>query len=347
MKECQSGRRTIGIIGFGGVASLDISGPAEVFSRVQLDHKGGPRRAGYEILTIAASNRPFATDSGLILTPTATFANSPDLDTIVIPGGESLKRADAHQAMSAFLVERAPTTRRIIAFGSGIFPLAVNGLLAGRRVTCHWQDARDLVRQSLGVRLEENRLFVNDGKFYTSAGAAAAIDLTLSLIEEDYGSAISLSVARDLVIYLKRSGNHEQYSEPLQFQTESICRLSDLTTWIITHLSEDLSVDRLAARACLCPRQFGRRFKSEVGATPAEFVERARLNEARRRLCTTDATIESIAASVGFHSSDVFRRRFEQRLGMPPTEFRRRFNKATSLRLHDRQRGSRNQLAAA
>jgi transcriptional regulator GlxA family with amidase domain len=203
--------------------------------------------------------------------------------------------------------------------------------LAERRVTTHWRCAQDVARRFPAVRVEEDALFVKDGKFYTCAGATAAIDLALSLIEEDYGHRVSLAVARDLVVHLKRSGDQEQYSEALQFQTTSISRLSDLTTWIISHLDHDLSVENLATRACLCPRQFGRRFKTEVGTTPAEFVEKARVEEARRRLCTSEATIESVAASVGYTSSDVFRRRFESRVGMSPTEFRRRFNKSTSV----------------
>src|SRR5262249_39800259 len=153
-----------------------------------------------------------------------------------------------------------------------------------------------------GLRVEEDTLFVSDGKFHTSAGATAGIDLALFLIEEDYGARVSLSVARDLVIYFKRSGRQEQYSEPLQFQTTSISRLSEMTTWILSHLHHDLSVEKLAAKACLCPRQFGRRFKTEVGLPPAEFVEKARLEEARRRLSTSDATIENVATSVGFKS---------------------------------------------
>jgi transcriptional regulator GlxA family with amidase domain len=152
----------------------------------------------------------------------------------------------------------------------------------------------------------------------------AAIDLSLSLIEEDYGPRIALAVARELVVYAKRLGRQEQYSDTLQFQIKSISRLSELTTWIVSHLNENLSVEALAAKACLCPRHFSRRFKMEFGATPADFVERLRLEEACRRLSSLDNSVDDVGVSVGFKSGDAFRRAFRRRLGVNPNEYRRR-----------------------
>jgi len=226
----------------------------------------------------------------------------------------------------------------MLSLGTGVYALAAAGLLSGRKVATHWRNNRDVAMRFPNLDIEDNALFVKDGQFYTSAGATAGIDLALALIEEDYGSAAAMRVARDLVIHVRRTGDQEQYSEQLQFQTESISRLSDMATWIQSHLSQNLSVEALAAKACLCPRQFLRRFKTELGTTPAEFVERARLEEARRRLCASDATIESVAASVGFKSSDVFRRRFEQRLKMTPTQFRQRFKALPVAAASDRRR---------
>jgi transcriptional regulator GlxA family with amidase domain len=320
----------IGFIGFGGVASVDLSGPAEAFSCVRVCQEGSQQSPGYEILMMAASNRPFAADCGLIFKPHTTFADAPELDTIIIPGGMSLRDPAVANPISDFIRARASQTRRIVSLCSGVYGLAATGLLGGRKVTTHWRYARDVAMRFPNLHVEQDTLFTKDGKFYTSAGASAGIDLALFLIEEDYGPRVSLSVARELVVYLKRPGHHEQYSEPLQFQTSAISRLSEMTTWILSHLNEDLSVEKLAARACLCPRQFGRRFKVEVGSTPAEFVEKARIEEARRRLCQTSATIQNVAISVGFRSSDVFRRRFEQRVGITPGEFRRRFSDTTA-----------------
>ena len=173
------------------------------------------------------------------------------------------------------------------------------------------------------------------------------IDLALALIEEDYGPRVSLTVARELVVYLKRSGGQEQYSEPLQFQTESVSRFSELTTWILEHLNDDLSVEALAGKACLCPRHFSRRFKSELGTSPADFVERLRLDEARRRLSAGDNSIENVGLSVGFKSADAFRRAFERRLGVTPSDYRRRFPRGARLSSGPGRRRRLNSLSVA
>jgi transcriptional regulator GlxA family with amidase domain len=198
-----------------------------------------------------------------------------------------------------------------------------------------------------GLQVDDNAIFLKDGPFYTSAGATAGIDLSLSLIEEDYGPRVAMTVARDLVVYLKRSGGQEQYSEPLQFQTQSVSRLSDLATWIVSHLSENLSVEVLAAKACLCPRHFCRRFKREFGYSPAEFVERLRLDEARRRLCTGDNSIENVGLSVGFKSADAFRRAFERRLEIKPSDYRQRFSTAAKTEMAPRGRRELHRISVA
>lgn len=197
------------------------------------------------------------------------------------------------------------------------------------------------------VQVNDNAIFIKDGPFYTSAGATAGIDLSLSLIEEDYGPRVALAVARELVVYLKRTGGQEQYSEPLQFQTESVSRLSELATWMLSHLSEDLSVEVLAARACLCPRHFSRRFKMEFGHPPADFVERLRLDEARRRLSNADNSVKNVGISVGFKSADAFRRAFERRLGINPSDYRGRFITVAKALSPPRRRRELNRIPAA
>jgi transcriptional regulator GlxA family with amidase domain len=168
-------------------------------------------------------------------------------------------------------------------------------------------------------------LFIKSGKFYTSAGVTAGIDLSLALIEEDCGRKLALAVARELVMYLRRPGGQEQYSEPLKFQVQSNDPLSELAPWICGHLHQDLSVEALAHRACLSPRHFSRRFKDVFGVTPGEFVENVRLDEARGRLSLVGTRIEAVADSVGFGSADSFRRAFERRFGIAPSRYRGRF----------------------
>jgi transcriptional regulator GlxA family with amidase domain len=322
--------KRIGFIGFDGVVGIDLVGPAEAFSTARAQGPARDPKPCYEVLTIAASTRPFVSDSGMVFKPQRTFKTAPALDTLIVPGGIVLRQLSATKEIAAFVRARARQTRRIVSICTGIYGLAATGLLAGRKVTTHWRYTRDLAACFPQLQVDGNAIFIKDGPFYTSAGATAGIDLALALIEEDYGPRVSLAVARELVVYLKRAGGQEQYSEPLQFQTESVSRLSELTTWMLTHLNQELSIEALAARACLCPRHFSRRFKAEFGCPPADFVERLRLDEARRRLSVGDNTIEGVGISVGFKSADAFRRAFERRLGLNPTDYRRRFHMVES-----------------
>jgi transcriptional regulator GlxA family with amidase domain len=336
--------KRIGLIGFDGVVAIDLAGPAEAFGCAECG--GGEKgvKCCYEVLTIASSSQPFTSSCGMIFKPQKTFKNAPPLDTLIIPGGRrALQMPHIAKAVSAFVKEQAKYTRRIASICTGIYGLALTGLLAGRNVTTHWRWAGDVARRFPDIHVYDNAIFIKDGAFYTSAGATAGIDLSLALIEEDFGPQMALTVARELVVYLKRAGGQEQYSEPLRFQTESVTRFSELAAWMLSHLSEDLSVEALAARACLCPRHFSRRFKMEFGQTPADFVEQLRLDEARRRLCAEDNSIENIGISLGFKSADAFRRAFERRLGINPSDYRQRFRPLSEQR---RTRATRQLVAA-
>ncbi len=175
------------------------------------------------------------------------------------------------------------------------------------------------------LRLDANALYLRDGKFCTSAGVTAGIDLSLALIEEDFGPRVALGVARELVVYMKRPGGQEQFSEPLKFQTASTSRFADLAAWILGRLDENLSVEVMAEHMNLCPRQFSRRFRLEFNSSPADFVQRVRLDEARERLSAAGCSVEGVAVSVGFRDSDSFRRAFIQRFGVAPSHYCGRF----------------------
>jgi transcriptional regulator GlxA family with amidase domain len=216
-------------------------------------------------------------------------------------------------------------TRRVASICTGIYGLAPTGLLDGRRVTTHWRFARDAAERFPALKMNPDPLFIKDGKFYTSAGVTAGIDLALALIEEDWGRRMALKVARELVVYLKRPGGQEQFSEPLQFQTQAADRFNEIATWIAGNLQQDLSVETLASKAALCPRHFRRRFKTTFGENPATYVEGLRLGEVRRRLTTTGQTVEAIATSVGFNDADSMRRVFRRRFGVAPADYRARF----------------------
>jgi transcriptional regulator GlxA family with amidase domain len=213
-------------------------------------------------------------------------------------------------------------TRRIVALGGGIDPLAATGLLNGRQVAVHWRLAKDVARRFPNLQVNSDALFTRDDRFYTCAGGAAAFDLSLSLIEEDYGRQIALNLAREMVLHFKRSGEQEQYSDALRFQVQSSDRFADLPAWILSHLGDDLSIDALATRAAMSRRNFTRLFQQAFGKSPAQFVGEARIAEARQRLLVPRNSIESIANSLGFRSADVFSVAFERCTGIRPRIYR-------------------------
>lgn len=314
----------IGIIGYEQVNALDIVGPAEAFASALRMNKGVPDRC-YEISIIGLTKRPFTAESGIVFHPAATIDHAPELDTLIVPGGCGLREPQINQTIARWLLQQAQRTRRVASVCTGIYGLAATGLLDGRRATTHWRFAADVAQRFAALRLDPNALFIKDGKFYTSAGVTAGIDLALAMIEEDFGSKIALTAAREMVVYLKRSGGQEQYSEPLKFQTAASDRFAELIAWMTNNPTAEMSVDSLARRASLSPRHFFRRFKEQFGSSPATFVETLRLNEARRRLTLADTSIENIAESVGFKDTDSFRRAFMRRFRVTPTKFRRNF----------------------
>lgn len=313
----------MGLIVFEEVAAADLTGPAEVFSRANISNGTGYESSCYDVLILGITAQPCRTECGIVVKPHTDLGSAPPLDTVIVSGGSGIRDAKVTKKIAKWLNYRRSTTRRIATLGNGIYPLAATGMLDHRQVATHWRYARDVAQRFPSLGVNANCLFVKDGPFYTSAGAMAGIDLSLSLIEEDYGVRVALAIARELVVSAKRSGLQEQYPETLQFQTKSVSRLSELTTWVISHLNENLSVELLAARACLCPRHFTRRFKMEFGTSPAHFVEKLRIEEACHRLSIRDNSIESVAESVGFKSADAFRRAFQRRLGVNPIDYRR------------------------
>ena len=315
----------IGIVGFDQVDALDLVGPAEAFASALAHDASGNQGSAYEVVILGLTNSHFVAESGIVFQPRTTLRAAPRLDTIIIPGGAGLRRTDINRAVARWIEDRAGKTRRVVSICTGIYALAASGLLDGRRVRTHWRFAADVTRRFPNLRVEPNALFIRDGNFYTSAGVTAGIDLTLALIEEDLGRKAALRVARDLVVYLKRPGGQDQYSEPLRFQTMATDRLAELASWIATNPQCDLSIPILANRACLSQRHFVRRFKAAFGQSPGAFVQDRRLDEARRRLSAENLSIDAIAASVGFQSADAFRRAFRHRFRITPGRYRRNF----------------------
>jgi transcriptional regulator GlxA family with amidase domain len=311
----------VALLGYDGFQTLDLSGPLDAFGAAN-----ELRHGGYETLVVSLDGKPFTSEAGLRITPDCALAEAGLLDTLILPGGAGLRRPGAAGPVAAALVEQAPRLRRLVSVCTGLYGLAPSGLADGRRVTTHWKFAADVAARFPALRLTPDAIFVKDGPIYSSAGITAAIDVTLALIEEDYGPKLALAVARDLVVYVKRSGGQRQYSEPLRFQAQAGDRFAELAAWMVGHLEQDLTVEALADRAALSPRQFNRRFKEVFGVAPARQVETLRLEAACVHLTGSQASIQRIASTVGFKSDDAFRRAFDRRFGLAPTDYRNRFS---------------------
>jgi transcriptional regulator GlxA family with amidase domain len=219
----------------------------------------------------------------------------------------------------------AARSRRVTSVCTGALLLAEAGLLDGKRATTHWAFARELASLYPKVRVEADSIYLKEGRVYTSAGVTSGMDLALSLVEEDLGRGIALAAARWLVLFLKRPGGQAQFSAELSAQAAAREPIRDLQWWILDHLDEDLSVEALASRAGMSPRNFARVFSREVGATPARYVERVRIEAARRRLEESSASIDEVADACGFGTGETMRRAFLRNVRVAPSHYRNRF----------------------
>jgi transcriptional regulator GlxA family with amidase domain len=334
VSACRSnGTKSIGILGFDGVTVLDLVGPLEALTAARTDIDTDKVRACYDVRIIAVDAKTFVSDSNLVVTARETLAKVRDLDTVLIPGGLGMRDGETNRKVAEWLVAHAGDLNRVVSICTGIYALAQSGLLDGRKVATHWRFAQDVARRFPKIRVDQTASFLKDGPFYTCGGGTASTELTLALIEEDYGSRVALSVARELCVRLRPLGDHSNTLDFSQFECGPNDRLAELPAWIAAHLNHDLSVEVLANRACLCLRHFSRVFKRTFGITPAGYVEALRIDEARRQLLLSHGSVQSVAAAVGFRDSDSFRRAFERHLGVNPATFRRqRFSVVTASR---------------
>ncbi|MFC9247861.1 GlxA family transcriptional regulator [Streptomyces sp. NPDC057136] len=311
-------QRSVLVVLFDGVQSLDVSGPMEVFA-------GASRLPGatYELRTASLNGAPVRSTSGLTLVPDSALADARPPHTLLVPGGQGTRTPDP--ALIDWLRDHAPHADRLVSVCTGALLLAEAGLLDGHRVTTHWAVCEHLARTYPAVEVDPDPIFVRDGRLATSAGVTAGIDLALALVEEDHGRDVALTVARHLVVFLRRPGNQAQFSAQLTAQTARREPLQDVQHWITEHPEGDLSVEALAERAGLSSRHFARAFQAETGMTPGRYVDRVRLEQARRLLEDTTDGVARISRSSGYGTPEAMRRAFVKALGAAPAEYRRRF----------------------
>ncbi|TFB83626.1 helix-turn-helix domain-containing protein [Cryobacterium algoricola] len=312
------------IVGFPSVQILDVTGPLEVFSTAS---RFLPIRP-YVTQLVSAAGGPVRSTSGMEFATELISDVAGAIDTLVVAGGSDMDAAARDPRLVSGIRRLASQSRRVTSVCSGAFLLAAAGLLDDRRATTHWAECDMLGRAYPTVSVEPDAIYVQDGNIWTSAGVTAGIDLALALVADDHGRAAAATVARRLVVYLRRSGGQGQFSALLAAQSANEEPIRDVLAWVPDNLTADLSIPAMAARAHLSVRQFSRVFRSEVGITPAEHVEAVRMEAACHLLETTLMAVEEIARTCGFGAPETMNRTFRRRLNTTPGNHRAHFGVA-------------------
>lgn len=327
--------RRVLILGAAPVQLLDLAGPAEVLAQAGRLHamaQGSPRPTPlYDVASHVVPGPGLAqTSASLSFRATeseASLLGIEALDTLIVIGGEGARERAHDRQLQTLLHHLAPRSRRLVGVCTGAFILAAAGLVEGRRVTTHWRYCAELARRHPGVTVDPDPIYIRDGALWTSAGVTAGMDLLLALVEEDHGHELALAVARELVLFLRRPGDQKQFSAVLAAQSRGGSRLGPVMAWMAENLHRPLSVEALAERACLSPRQFARVFREETGVTPARFLEQLRVEAARRRLESGRGGLAAVVASCGFGTEETMRRAFLRQIGASPGDYRDRFRR--------------------
>ncbi|MDE2485970.1 MAG: GlxA family transcriptional regulator [Alphaproteobacteria bacterium] len=307
--------RRIGVLVFPDFQLLDAAGPISAFEIAARYRPGA-----YQIEVLAQTDGAVTSSSGAAIA--ANGLDEGPLDTLVIAGGMGVDAAAADPGLVDWVRRAAFRARRVSSVCSGAYVLAAAGLLDGRRATTHWSRSDHFARRFPKVRLEPDRIFIREGEVWTSAGITAGIDLALALIEDDLGAEVARRTAQTLVVHHRRAGGQSQFSALLDAGGVH-GRFAELMDWVRERLAEPLSVERLADRAAMSPRNFARAFRAETGLTPAKAVERLRLEAARIRVETSREPIDRVAEAVGFGDPERMRRAFVRAFGQPPQVIRR------------------------
>ena len=315
--------KTVAIVVFAGVQSLDVTGPMDVFSEAnrflaQQDH--------YRLEVIGVERGMMPCSNGLSLNAHRHFSKALGAyDLLLVAGGPQLPFMNFGPAFDAWLRDASALAQRFGSICNGAFMLARAGLLEGRTVTTHWSDAPALAALCPSTQVEADRLYVQDGELFTSAGVTAGIDLSLYLLAQDHGPEVALSVAKRLVVFTQRSGGQSQFSPFLVPHAEPTSAVALVQHYVLANLTGDLTIADLANAANMSARNFSRVFAKEAKITPAEFVERARVDAARVMLESTGAPLKTVAYQCGFRDAQHMRSVFNRRLGVTPQQFRLNF----------------------
>jgi transcriptional regulator GlxA family with amidase domain len=319
--------RSVLIFGYPGVQAMDLVGPFEVFAGATLYLKSQNRAdEGYTVSIVSPNGEPASTGTGLTLVAEPLPDPRQPIDTLVLPGGIGVDEVRQNPEIVAWVQAAAQNARRVVSVCTGAFLAAQAGLLDGCCATTHWAFAGQMAREFTSVTVDPDPIFVRSSeKVWTAAGVTAGIDLSLALVEDDYGTEAAQTVARWMVLYLRRPGGQTQFAAPVWMPRAKRAPIRDAQDAIESEPGGAHSIPDLARRAAMSPRHFTRVFTDEVGEAPGAYVERIRTEAARRQLEETDDTVTVIASRCGFGTAETLRRNFVRRLGVSPDHYRKTF----------------------
>ncbi|PTT02600.1 AraC family transcriptional regulator [Pedobacter sp. HMWF019] len=327
-------RKQVVIVAMAGNMLLDFAGPADVFTNANKCLNLTGSKSGYDVLIVSpTTNKILRTSAGIeMVCQHSAMEITKPIDTLIVAGNDfqTLQKSEYTDFCNWLSVINENNTRRIGSVCGGAFALAEAGLLNGKKATTHWQLTERLKKEYPLVDVNSNAFYTNDGNIYTSGGVSSGIDLALALLEEDHGKDIAIQVARRLVFYLSRPGFQVQFANLLPvYENSNIAK--KLHDWVIKNLDQSLDVVRIADHLNMSPRNFTRVFHKQSGLPPAKFIEKLRIETARKYLEDTDMPLESIAEKCGLGGLVSMRRSFLRHLMTTPSDYRRAFR--TSLKI--------------
>ncbi len=315
---------TVAILMLDGVQALDVAGPVDVFAEANAFIG---RKDRYETVLVGRTRKPLRASNGMQLMPDLSLGDeAPRFDIVLVAGGPGLPTAPADAPVSKWLRTAASRARLHGSVCTGAFVLGHAGLLDGRTVTTHWQNAAHLAERFPAATVEYDRIYLRDGKLVTSAGVTAGIDLALAMVREDHGAAVALAVAKRLVVVAQRQGGQSQFSPYLAATpSRADSPVARVQAYVMANIGARLTLDALAAEVGMSGRNLVRLFVADTGMTPHAFIERARIDIARNLLEGSTLPLKSIAYKCGFVTVDRMRVLFQQRLGISPAQYRANF----------------------
>lgn len=319
-------RRTIDIVVYPEFKSFEAIGPMTVFTYANKHLEARGKASRYEIRIVSTKTGPVISDTLMCLDASHTLSEAPLPHSILVVGAHEIERIVEEQSEIVEWTRRvASKVERFAALCSGAFFLAAAGLLEGKRATTHWKMADVMQQRYPNIQVDIDSIFIPQGNLWTSAGVSASVDLALAFVEADFGHDLALQVAQDLVIFLKRPGGQSQFSANLTSQMTQTSEMRAVQEWVLNNIDQKISVSLMASQASMSLRNFTRIFHKEVGVCPSEFLEKARVDKARRMLSESDLPMKSVAFKCGFATTDQMRNVFKKYLSITPRQYQERF----------------------